>query len=211
LSGYSEGAFFIILGIERTFPTSVKEYIVSDILKEIGLRRARRALDERAISPETIERLMTAATWAPSCFNNQPWRFVVVERQEELDQVKELLAGGNYWARKSPLIVLVLTDQDLDCRLSDRRDYAFFSTGLAVENLVLQAVREGLIAHPIAGYKPEAIKQALGIPAELVLLTLVIIGYPGDESGLNEKHLQLEHSPRNRKSPEEVIRYNRWE
>jgi nitroreductase len=184
---------------------------VSEVVREIELRRARRALSDKAISKATIERIMTAATWAPSCFNNQPWRFVVVERRAELERVKEFLAGGNYWAKKSPLIVLVLTQADLDCRLSDRRDYAFFSTGLAVENMVLQAVREGLIAHPIAGYKPEAIKEALGVPAELVLLTLVIIGYPGDESHLNEKHIALEHSSRSRKPPGEVIRYNRWE
>jgi nitroreductase len=184
---------------------------VSDMLREIELRRARRALDEKPVPQETIDRIMKAAMWAPSCFNNQPWRFVVVQRREELDAVKEFLSGGNYWARKSPLIVLVLTEADLDCRLSDRRDYAFFSTGLAVENLVLQAVREGLIAHPIAGYKPEGIKHALGIPEELVLLTVVIVGYPGDESYLNEKHLQLEHSPRSRKPPEEVIRYDRWD
>ena len=113
-------------------------------------------------------------------------------------------------ARKSPLIVLVLTEPDLDCRLSDRRDYSFFSTGLAVENLVLQAVGEGLIAHPIAGFKPEGIKDALGIPQELVLLTLVVVGYPGDEAHLNEKHIALEHSPRDRKPPEEVIHYEHW-
>ena len=184
---------------------------MSGIIQEIQLRRARRALSDEPIPAATVERIMTAATWAPSCFNNQPWRFVVVERQAELEKVKEFLAGGNYWAKKSPLIVLVLTEADLDCRLSDRRDYAFFSTGLAVENMLLQAVREGLIAHPIAGYKPEAIKEALGIPAELVLLTLVIIGRPGDESHLNEKHIALEHSARDRKSPAEVIRYHRWE
>ena len=183
---------------------------MSEILREIQLRRARRALSETAVPKQVVQRIMTAATWAPSCFNNQPWRFVVVDNPQQLETVKGFLAGGNYWAGKSPLIVLVLTEPDLDCRLSDRRDYSFFSTGLAVENLVLQACREGLIAHPIAGYKPQEIKEALGIPQELVLLTLVIVGYPGDESHLNEKHLELEHSPRDRKPPEQVIRYNRW-
>ncbi|MBN1834298.1 MAG: nitroreductase family protein [Spirochaetales bacterium] len=183
---------------------------MGEILKEIELRRARRALSDKPVPREVVERIMTAATWAPSCFNNQPWRFVVIQAERELETVRGFLAGGNYWARRSPLIVAVLTEPELDCRLSDRRDYSFFSTGLAVESLVLQAVREGLIAHPIAGYKPEEIKEALGIPRELVLLTLVIIGYPGDESHLNEKHVALEHSPRERKPMDEVIRYDRW-
>jgi nitroreductase len=135
---------------------------------------------------------------------------VVVRRAEELEKVRDNLTGGNYWARKAPLIVLVLTQPELDCRLDDRRDYALFGTGMAVGNLLLQATREGLIAHPIAGFKPVPVKEALGIPPELILITLVIVGYPGDESGLNEKHRVLEHSPRSRKAIDEVVKYERW-
>jgi len=181
-----------------------------DLLPEIEARRARRALDERAIPEEVVQRLLTAATLAPSCFNNQPWRFLLVRRAEELEEVRANLSGGNYWARKAPLIVLVLTQPELDCRLDDRRDYALLSCGLAVENLLLQATREGLIAHPIAGFKPVPIKEALGIPQELILITLVIVGYPGEETGLSEKHRAQEHAPRSRKPQSEVVKYERW-
>lgn len=180
------------------------------LLPEIEARRARRAIDDTSIPAEVVERIITAATYAPSCNNNQPWRFVVVQRQEELEKVKESLSEGNYWAKRAPLIVLVLTQPELDCRLDDRRDYALFGTGLAVENLVLQAFKEGLIAHPIAGYKPVPIKEALGIPQELILITLIIIAFPGAESFLSEKHLAKEHSPRTRKPREELIRHDRW-
>jgi nitroreductase len=183
---------------------------MNDLLPEIEARRARRALDERAIPEEVVQRLLTAATLAPSCFNNQPWRFLPVRRAEELEIVRANLTSGNYWARKAPLVVLVLTEPELDCRLDDRRDYALFSCGLGVENLLLQATREGLIAHPIAGFKPAPIKEALGIPQELILITLVIVGYPGEEAGLNEKHRAQEHAPRSRKPLSEVVRYERW-
>jgi nitroreductase len=109
------------------------------------------------------------------------------------------------------VIVLVCTKPEIDCRLSDRRDYAFFSTGLAVENLILQATREGLIAHPIAGYKPVPLKEAFGIDPEMILITLVVIGYLGEESHLSDKHREQEHSPRDRKPEGQVIMYNRWE
>jgi nitroreductase len=154
---------------------------------------------------------MSAATYAPSCFNSQPWRFLVVNREKELEMVKEHLAGGNYWAKKAPVIVLVFTKPELDCTLSDRRDYAFFSTGLAVENLMLQATKEGLYAHPIAGYKPLPLKEAFGVESDMVLLTLVIIGYPGDAAHLSDKHREQEHSARDRKPEDEVIMFNRWE
>ena len=183
---------------------------MSKMIAEIETRRARRALSEKPVPEDILTRIMTAATYAPSCFNSQPWRFLVVNRNRDLEIVKENLAGGNYWAKKSPVIVLVLTKPDLDCRLSDRRDYAFFSTGLAVENLILQATKEGLIAHPIAGYKPLPLKEAFGIDPEMILLTLVVIGYPGDESHLSDKHRELEHSARDRKPEDQVIMYNRW-
>jgi nitroreductase len=154
---------------------------------------------------------MTAATYAPSCFNSQPWRFLVVNQEKELAVVKDNLSGGNYWAKKAPVIVLVCTKPEIDCQLSDRRDYAFFSTGLAVENLILQATTEGLIAHPVAGYKPVALKEAFGVDQEMILLALVVIGYPGEESHLSDKHREQEHSPRDRKPESQVIMYNLWE
>jgi nitroreductase len=183
---------------------------MSKLITEIERRRARRALSEKPVPAEVLARLMTAATYAPSCFNSQPWRFLVVNRDRELEIVKENLVGGNYWAKKAPVIVLVFTKPDLDCRLSDNRDYAFFSTGLAVESLMLQATWEGLIAHPIAGYKPLPLKEAFGVGPDMVLLTLVVIGYPGDEAYLSDKHREQEHSARDRKAEDQVIMYNRW-
>jgi len=184
---------------------------MSELLNEISKRRARRAIDTKQVPIEVIERIMTGATYAPSCFNNQPWRFILVNEQEALEKVKTHLPEANYWVKKSPLIIMAVTDNELDCRLSDNRNYAFFDLGLSVENLILQAVKEGLIAHPIAGFKPVPIKEAFGIPGGHTLLTLIVLGYPGDESHLNEKHLGLEHSDRDRKPLDSVVMYNRWD
>ena len=89
--------------------------------------------------------------------------------------------------------------------------WQFFDCGLATQNLVLQAVKEGLYAHPIAGFNPFKIKEKFSIPEDFIVITLVAVGYPGDDTVLNEKHKQLEHSPRIRKPESEVICYNVWE
>lgn len=182
-----------------------------EFLHEIETRRARRALDERAVPQEVVTRMMTAATYAPSCFNNQPWRFVVVQSADALEKAKTGLTDGNYWAKKAPLFVLVITKPDLDCQLKYEREYAFFDVGLATQNLMLQAVKEGLIAHPIAGFKPPILKEAFDIPDDYTLLTVVVLGFPGDDSHLNDKHRESEHSPRSRKPQDEVIMYNAWQ
>lgn len=183
---------------------------MSELIKEIDLRRAKRALSDKKIPQETIQRLMTAAAYAPSCFNNQSWRFLLLTDDGALKKVHESLSGGNYWVKRAPLVVVTATKPDLDCRLSDRRDYALFDCGLAVENLVLQAFREGLYAHPIAGFDPLKVKEAFRIPDELIVITLVAIGFPGDESALSDKHRELENSARDRKPLEHVLCFNRW-
>jgi nitroreductase len=75
---------------------------------------------------------------------------------------------------------------------------------------MLQAFKEGLYAHAIAGFDPHKVKEEFHIPEEYIVITLVAIGYPGDDASLNEKHRELEHSPRDRKPEQEVISYNSW-
>ena len=184
---------------------------MKELINEIDQRRAKRALSEKKIPEEIVTRLMAAATYAPSCFNNQPWRFLVVTDDEALKKTHAAFSDGNYWAKKAPLVVVVATKPDFDCRLSDQRDYACFDCGLATENLMLQAFKEGLYAHPMAGFDPLEVKKLFHIPDEFIVMALVAVGYPGDIADLSEKHQALEHSPRDRKSEKEVICFNVWD
>lgn len=175
----------------------------------IQTRRAKRALSPDPVPEGEIIELIEAAHLAPSCFNNQPWRFIIATGKK-LEAVKEALPRGNYWVKSAPVIIAVASHRDLDCKLSDNRDYFLFGCGLAVENLVLQATQMGLIAHPIAGYDPLRVKEALQVPEEYILITLVIVGRPGDLSALDKKHRELELSPRERRPLEEILAWNRF-
>ncbi len=182
-----------------------------NLVPAIETRRARRALSTASVSRQEVDLLLRAAHLAPSCNNSQPWRFVAVDAPEVLEKVKAALPGGNYWAKPAPVILAVASRRDLDCTLSDRRDYFLFGCGMAVGNLMIQAATMGLIAHPIGGYRPEEVKPALGIPADYTLITLVIIGRPGDPSTLSDKHRAIELGPRDRKPLEAVASWNRFE
>lgn len=183
---------------------------MTNLVPEIVARTSKRALSDRKIPAETINRVMTAATLAPSCFNNQSWRFMVVTEAGALKKIHDSLTPANYWVKSAPAVVLVATRVEFGCRSSDHRDYALFDCGLAAENLMLQGVKEGLYVHPIAGFDPLKVKAAFGIPEDYIVITLVIMGYPGDEASLNEKHRELENGPRQRKPETEVICYNAW-
>ena len=146
----------------------------------IEKRRAYRALAPVEITEDTVRDLAEVAHLAASCFNNQPWRFVFVRERDMLERLFETLPGGNAWARASSMIVAVASRPDLDCQIMDR-DYFLFDTGMATAHLVLRATELGLVAHPIAGYSPKKVRGVLGVPDDMTVITLVIIGKHTDE------------------------------
>lgn len=177
----------------------------------IEARRAKRMISEKRIGKEEVMELIHAMRLAPSCFNNQPWHVVVVDDNESLMNLKKCLSKGNAWASRSPLIFIVASKVEDDCRLSDRRDYHLFSCGLAVGQMILRATELGIIAHPIAGYDPIEIKRLFKIPEDYIIITLVICGYPSDDpSLLSEKQLEAEKSRPERKPVEENFFSNSW-
>jgi len=175
----------------------------------IVCRRAKRGLSEASVSHDSLLTLLKAAHLAPSCFNSQPWRFVPIEDRNMLAEVKKAMPGGNYWTGPAPAIIAVFSKPEMDCQLSDRRDYYLFGCGMAVGNLMLQATQMGLVAHPIAGYDPVKVREILKIPDDYVLITLVIVAYLGNADKLSEKHKESEFGPRDRKPIEEVISWDR--
>jgi nitroreductase len=181
-----------------------------DILPELAARRARCAIAADPLPREQVERLLSAAILAPSCSNNQPWRIVAVTG-ERLPAVREALSEGNKWGTRAPLIVVMATKPSLDCRHDAGRDYAYYGCGMAAMALMLQATREGLYAHPIAGYTPSKVAKAVGLPEDFVALNLIIVGRPGDDALLNEGQKPRETSERRRKPLSEVAFSDSWE
>jgi len=184
----------------------------TDIYKELFYkRRSRRTLADKKIERDKLRRMLDAARWAPSCFNNQPWHFVVIDEKESLEKAHEALWGGNYWAKKAPVLIAPVTEKELGCHLKDGRYSYLFDLGLAIENLVLAGVSEGLIVHPIIGFDPDKLKAVLQIPDSFEVPFLVVIGYEGTLNGLSDKHKEGELAERERKAFDDVVFWNGWE
>ena len=183
---------------------------MGEIVKGIAERHARRALSEELIDKAVLDRIFGAAIQAPSCNNMQPWRFMVCTADGSIEAAREALLGGNYWAKKAPILVVAMTSDELDCKRNDDRNYAWFDTGMAVMNLMIQATTEGLIAHPMAGFDPAILREKFSIGAETRIITMIAIAKPGDSGHLSEKHLESESSGRMRKPLEEVLSWEKW-
>lgn len=182
-----------------------------DVVKAIETRRAYRSLDPVDITEDLVRQLADAAHKSASCFNNQSWRFVFVHEKGQLDRVKEALTKGNAWARASSMIIVVMSRREYDCMPPDR-DLYLFDTGMATAHLILRATELGLVAHPISGYHHEVVREVLGIPPELTVACLVIVGRKADKPSpvLEPWQLERDTGPRVRKPLEEVMHLNAY-
>lgn len=146
-----------------------------EVKEAIKLRRAYRSLDPVTITDELIEDLAESASLAPSCFNNQPWRFVFVRDPEVLKEMHATLSRSNDWVIDASMIIAVFSRKEDDCRVRGR-EYHQFDTGMATAFLILRATELGLVAHPIAGYSERKVKAVLGVPEDMQVITLVNVG-----------------------------------
>ena len=91
-----------------------------EVKDAINQRRAYRSLEHVEITEELVRDLAESAQLSPSCFNNQPWRYVFVDSNEMLSKMHEALSGGNAWAKSAPLIIAVFSKLDFDCETKGR-------------------------------------------------------------------------------------------
>jgi nitroreductase len=146
-----------------------------DVKEAINQRRAYRSFDPVPITKEFVEDLAKLVQLSPSCFNNQPWRFCFVYDKDMLEKMKTTLSKGNEWAYAASMMIAVFSKKEFDCIIHDR-EYYLFGCGMAVGLLMLRATELGLVAHPIAGYSPKKVREVLGIPDDMNVITLIMVG-----------------------------------
>jgi nitroreductase len=170
-----------------------------DVKKAIELRRAYRSLEPVEITRDMIDDLAESARLAPSCFNNQPWNFVFVTDKAQLRKLFACLSKGNEWIHEASMIAAVFGSKDKDCVVKER-EYYLFDIGMSVGFILLRATEMGLVAHPIAGFNEECVKEALGIPMESRMITLINFGKKSDKLNPvlsdNQKLQETERPPR---------------
>ena len=185
------------------------QYPIHDVLRQ---RWSPRAFDDRSIEPEKLRSLFEAARWAPSSNNQQPWRFLVAtkENKAEYDRLFNCLMEGNQtWAHRAP--VLLLSVAELQFEDGSQNRHALHNTGMAAENLVIQATVLGLAAHQMAGFRIDQARADCQIPDGYEPVAMIAIGYPGDPALLSDRLRVREVQPRSRKPVKEFVYSTTWE
>lgn len=182
-----------------------------EVKEAIKKRRAFRSLIPVQITKELIDDLAECAQITASCFNHQPWKFIFVYDTDVLLKMHDALSSGNEWAKKASMIIVVLGKKEDDCIIKDRIYYQF-DIGMAISAMILRATELGLVAHPIAGYSPKKTSEILGIPENIDVITLVIVGKHSDKIDpvLSEKQVEAEKERPKRKAIDEFVYINRY-
>ena len=157
------------------------------------------------LDEDTIMSLFEAARWAPSSYNNQPWRFIYAKRNTKYwNKLFDLLAEPNkIWAKNAALLVVVASNKNFEIngKFSITHQY---DAGAAWENLALEAITRGLVAHGMQGFDYKKAREDLEIPDDFDVMAMIAIGKKGPKENL-PPNLQEKETPNDRKPLNEII------
>lgn len=171
---------------------------IYNIMQEIKQRWSPQAFSTKKIPDDDIQALIEAACYAPSCFNEQPWRFLIASEEKELNVMRDLLTEKNQkWARKAPLLILVLAHRYFAYNGKENRWHQFDS-GTAWGYLSLEAQKRGLITHGMGGFKRQKTRETLNINEDYEIIAVIAVGKMGNKDELEEE-FKKEEFPNNRR------------
>ena len=191
-----------------------KENPLTDIHTVISERWSPRAFDaDKPVEQEKLLSVLEAARWAPSCFGDEPWRFVVTNRFEDEDawqQMFSILVPGNQtWAQRAPVLMLACADSVFRANGKPNR-WAHYDVGQASISLCLQATALGLVTHQMGGFDADKAREALKIPEQFTPMAAIALGYQGDVSALDKDLQSVELAERKRQPMSENFFSGVW-
>lgn len=183
------------------------DYAIQPLLVK---RWSPRAMSGEPLTNEELMPLFEAARWAPSSFNNQPWRFIYsVRNSSTWSEFLGLLVEGNQvWAKNAAVLIVVASKKTFDYNGKASITHSF-DAGAAWENLALEAAARNLVAHGMQGFDYAKAKSLLNIPDDYTVECMIAIGKPGRIEDL-PLALQEKEFPSSRKLLRDIIMPDRF-
>lgn len=173
----------------------------------IAGRYSTRAFSEQPVTEEEMTLLFEAARWAPSAFNEQPWRFIAGRSGTPAHEalVQALDPFNRVWATHAPLLLLAIAHTRL-ARNGEVNAYARYDLGLAVGLMTVQATTLGIGMHQMAGFDAQRARTAFSLGEELDPVVIIALGHPGEAAYLSERLRERERDRSTRKPLAEIAR-----
>ncbi len=167
---------------------------------------------DRIVSKEDLFSLFEAARWAPSSYNEQPWRFILATKDQpnEFEKLLSCLVPANQeWAKYASALVLGVSHLLFD-RNGKENKAAIHDLGAAVSHLSFEATARGISVHQMIGIEPEIAKKAYNVPNDYEVLTSFAIGYTDLSGDVSDELNERDQTPRERRKISEFVYLNDW-
>jgi len=185
---------------------------VGGVLPIFHTRWSPRSFSHREVAPIDLVRVFEAARWAASSYNEQPWRFLVGDRNSSTyKKIHDSLGDFNKaWAGAAPVLILGAAKTKFSHNDTPNR-VALYDLGAAASYLTLQAATMGLSTHQMAGFDEAAARKAFEIPEVFVIGAVIALGYQGEPAALSsEQMIAQETTPRERKPLKDFV-FSAWD
>jgi len=152
--------------------------IPSDVFNVILCRRSVRSYKKDPLPSGVIDKMLEAASWAPSGLNNQPWRFMVITQDSQKESLARFTKYGSV-IKSAPVIIVVC----MDIGESYNREKDLMSIGACIQNMMLQAYSMGIGTCWLGEIvnKKEKVAASLKLDSDLEVVAVVAAGYPQEK------------------------------
>lgn len=168
---------------------------------------------DRPVPDADLTAILEAARWAPSSYNEQPWRYILARRSEPEAFARALsclVEGNQAWAKHAPVLLLAVAITTF-ARNGKPNKAAHHDLGLAAGNICVEATARGLHVHQMIGIVPEKVRELYGVPENAEPLTAIAIGYIGENGELPDALRQRDAAVRTRNPLSRFVFGSAWE
>jgi nitroreductase len=144
-----------------------------------------RAYKSDEVNDEKLERVLKAAVLAPTAANRQPFRMLVIETEGREAELRRIY--GRDWFLQPPLVICACGLPSEGWTRGDGTNYTTVDVAIAMDHLILAAANEGLGTCWIGAFDPDAAREVLGLPDDVVPVAFTPLGYPADEPGAKKR------------------------
>jgi nitroreductase len=169
-----------------------------DVFEAVKTRKSVRKSLDKPVEEEKLSQILEAARLAPSASNRQEWRFVVVRDKDTRMKLAEA-SGAQMFIAEAAVVLAACAETDgkiMHCGLPCHP----IDVAIALDHITLAAVELGLGTCWIGHFDAPAVKKILGIPDEIVVVSLMPLGYPADPAAIAKKRL----------SKDQILHWEHW-
>jgi len=184
------------------------EQPVHDLIQS---RWSPRSFTDQTITDQDLKTLFTAASWAASSNNEQPWRFLVGRKGDGTHKkiFDSLVEFNQMWAQSAPVLFASFAKKTFT-RGGAPNGYGLHDTGAASATLALQATALGMHVHGMGGFDKDTLRAFFGVPSDFEVGAVWALGYLGSPEAAPEKYREGETTPRSR-NPLESFLFTDWD